>query len=64
MTDLDADIAADLGATAALSQTPSVPHPAEGPNATHANGRAGSVGAGLEAGCGAATVDDDVQSEV
>ena len=54
---------ADLDATAALSQTPSVPHPAEGPNATHANGCAGSVGAGPEAGCGA-TVDEEAALEV
>lgn len=50
---------ADLDATAALSQKPSVPHPAEGPDATHTRGLADSVGAGPETGCGAATVDEE-----
>jgi hypothetical protein len=54
-----ADIQANHEATATLSQTPSVPHPAEGPTATHARGFADSVGAGPEAGCGAATVDEE-----
>ena len=58
-----ADLDADLDATATFSRKPSVPHPAEGPDATHTRGLADSVGAGLEAGCGA-TVTEDVQSEV
>ena len=56
---LIADLDADLDATATLSQRPSVPHPAEGPDATHTRGLADSVGAGLEAGCGAATVNEE-----
>jgi hypothetical protein len=54
MADIDADVD-----TTALSQKPSAPHPAEKLDATHANGCAGSVGAGLEAVCGAATVDEE-----
>ena len=45
--------------TTTFSQKPSAPHPAEGPDATHTRGLADSVGAGLEAGCGAATVDEE-----
>jgi hypothetical protein len=50
---------ADLDATATLSQKPSAPQPVEGPDATHTRGLADSVGAGLEAGCGAATVNEE-----
>ena len=54
-----ADLDADVDTTALSQRPPSAPHPAEGPNATHANGCAGSVGAGPEAGCGAATVNEE-----
>ena len=45
--------------TTTLSQKPSAPQPVEGTDATHTRGLADSVGAGLEAECGAATVDEE-----